>query len=73
MVHEGQKRVTRIVKLKKRMRKEGLYVEYYEPKLGDFVVDVMVSNYQNNLDVDIEAELLGTILKKKCFLYMTKR
>ncbi|CAK9180607.1 unnamed protein product [Ilex paraguariensis] len=40
-------------------------VEYYEPKLGDFVVGVVVSGSENKLDVNVGADLLGTMLTKE--------
>ncbi|KAL6549101.1 hypothetical protein OROHE_008946 [Orobanche hederae] len=39
-------------------------VEYYEPKAGDFVVGVVVSGNENKLDVNVGADLLGTMLTK---------
>ncbi|KAL8134201.1 protein PIGMENT DEFECTIVE 338, chloroplastic-like isoform X2 [Apium graveolens] len=44
---------------------EKVLVEYYEPKAGDFVVGVVVSGNEHKLDVNIGADLLGTILKKE--------
>lgn len=44
---------------------EKVSVEYYEPKAGDFVVGVVVSGNENKLDVNIGADLLGTMLKKE--------
>lgn len=40
-------------------------VEYYEPKAGDFVVGVVVSGNENKLDVNVGADLLGTMLTKE--------
>ncbi|KAL5560274.1 hypothetical protein UlMin_036485 [Ulmus minor] len=40
-------------------------VEYYEPKPGDFVVGVVVSGNENKLDVNVGANLLGTMLTKE--------
>uniref|UniRef100_A0A7N0UCD9 S1 motif domain-containing protein n=1 Tax=Kalanchoe fedtschenkoi TaxID=63787 RepID=A0A7N0UCD9_KALFE len=40
-------------------------VEYFEPKPGDFVVGVVVSGNENKLDVNIGADLLGTMLTKE--------
>jgi small subunit ribosomal protein S1 len=40
-------------------------VEYYEPKHGDFVVGVVVSGNENKLDVNVGADLLGTMLTKE--------
>ncbi|KAK8567091.1 hypothetical protein V6N13_110168 [Hibiscus sabdariffa] len=39
-------------------------VEYYEPKPGDFVVGVVVSGNENKLDVNVGADMLGTMLTK---------
>ncbi|KAJ4847501.1 hypothetical protein Tsubulata_012248 [Turnera subulata] len=40
-------------------------VEYYEPKPGDLVVGVVVSGNANKIDVNIGADLLGTMLTKE--------
>lgn len=40
-------------------------VEYYEPKPGDFVIGVVVSGNDNKLDVNVGADLLGTMLTKE--------
>ena len=40
-------------------------VEYYEPKPGDFVMGVVVSGNENKLDVNVGADLLGTMLTKE--------
>lgn len=40
-------------------------VEYYEPKQGDFVVGVVVSGNENKLDVNVGADMLGTMLTKE--------
>ncbi|XP_042483631.1 protein PIGMENT DEFECTIVE 338, chloroplastic-like [Macadamia integrifolia] len=40
-------------------------VNYYEPKPGDLVVGVVVSGNENKLDVNIGADLLGTMLTKE--------
>ncbi|GAB2270276.1 hypothetical protein Dimus_005181 [Dionaea muscipula] len=40
-------------------------VEYYEPKPGDFVVGVVVYGNENKLDINVAADLLGTMLKKE--------
>ena len=40
-------------------------VDYYNPKPGDFVVGVVVSGNENKLDVNIGADLLGTMLTKE--------
>ncbi|XP_048332064.1 protein PIGMENT DEFECTIVE 338, chloroplastic [Ziziphus jujuba] len=42
-----------------------VHVEYYEPKPGDFVVGVVVSGNENKLDVNVGADLLGTMLTKE--------
>ncbi|XP_030550979.1 protein PIGMENT DEFECTIVE 338, chloroplastic isoform X1 [Rhodamnia argentea] len=44
---------------------EKVSVEYYEPKQGDFVVGVVVSGNENRLDVNVGADLLGTMLTKE--------
>ncbi|KAF7128029.1 hypothetical protein RHSIM_Rhsim11G0088600 [Rhododendron simsii] len=50
-------------------RKEGtnkkVRVEYYDPKPGDFAVGVVVSGNENRLDVNVGADLLGTMLTKE--------
>lgn len=40
-------------------------VDYYEPKPGDFVVGVVVSGNENKLDLNVGADLLGTMLTKE--------
>ncbi|CAA2966051.1 30S ribosomal S1 homolog A [Olea europaea subsp. europaea] len=40
-------------------------VEYYDPKPGDSVVGVVVSGNENKLDVNVGADLLGTMLTKE--------
>ncbi|KAL2467946.1 Nucleic acid-binding proteins superfamily [Forsythia ovata] len=40
-------------------------IEYYEPKPGDLVVGVVVSGNENKLDVNVGADLLGTMLTKE--------
>ncbi|XP_010535131.1 PREDICTED: uncharacterized protein LOC104810492 isoform X2 [Tarenaya hassleriana] len=40
-------------------------VEYYDPKPGEFVVGVVVSGNENKLDVNIGADMLGTMLTKE--------
>ncbi|KAI3465427.1 hypothetical protein Pfo_022090 [Paulownia fortunei] len=45
--------------------KEKVSVEYYEPKPGDLVVGVVVSGNENKLDVNVGADLLGTMLTKE--------
>ncbi|KAG7016396.1 30S ribosomal protein S1, chloroplastic [Cucurbita argyrosperma subsp. argyrosperma] len=42
-----------------------LNVEYYEPKPGDIVVGVVVSGNENKLDINVGADLLGTMLTKE--------
>ncbi|XP_050367033.1 protein PIGMENT DEFECTIVE 338, chloroplastic [Argentina anserina] len=44
---------------------EKVKVEYYEPKPGDFVVGVVVSGNENKLDVNVGADVLGTMLTKE--------
>ncbi|KMT19650.1 hypothetical protein BVRB_1g010370 [Beta vulgaris subsp. vulgaris] len=44
---------------------EKVVVEYYEPKPGDFVVGVVISGNENKLDVNVGADLLGTMLTKE--------
>ncbi|KAL0440355.1 UNVERIFIED_CONTAM: protein PIGMENT defective, chloroplastic [Sesamum latifolium] len=44
---------------------EKISVEYYEPKPGDLVVGVVVSGNENKLDVNVGADLLGTMLTKE--------
>ncbi|KAM0932668.1 putative nucleic acid-binding, RNA-binding domain, S1 [Dioscorea sansibarensis] len=40
-------------------------VEYYDPKPGDFVVGVVVSGNESKLDVNVGADMLGTMLTKE--------
>lgn len=40
-------------------------VHYYEPKPGDLVVGVVVSGNENKLDLNVGADLLGTMLTKE--------
>lgn len=42
-----------------------LNVEYYEPKPGDVVVGVVVSGNENKIDINVGADLLGTMLTKE--------
>ncbi|XP_071711428.1 protein PIGMENT DEFECTIVE 338, chloroplastic [Rutidosis leptorrhynchoides] len=42
-----------------------VFVEYYDPQPGDFVVGVVVSGNEYKLDVNIGADLLGTMLTKE--------
>ncbi|KAI4346551.1 hypothetical protein L6164_007439 [Bauhinia variegata] len=44
---------------------EKVNVEYYEPKPGDSVVGIVVSGNENKLDVNVGADLLGTMLTKE--------
>ncbi|KAL9245123.1 hypothetical protein vseg_018810 [Gypsophila vaccaria] len=44
---------------------EKIAVEYYEPKPGDFVVGVVVSGNENKLDVNVGADMMGTMLTKE--------
>ncbi|XP_019413070.1 PREDICTED: uncharacterized protein LOC109325266 isoform X2 [Lupinus angustifolius] len=46
-------------------RDKKVNVEYYEPKPGDFVVGVVVSGNEDKLNVNVGAELLGTMLTKE--------
>ncbi|CAN1787378.1 Protein PIGMENT DEFECTIVE 338, chloroplastic [Linum perenne] len=46
-------------------QKKKINVEYYDPKSGEFVVGVVVSGNENKLDVNIGADLLGTMLTKE--------
>ncbi|XP_008808571.2 protein PIGMENT DEFECTIVE 338, chloroplastic isoform X1 [Phoenix dactylifera] len=43
----------------------GVRIQYYDPKPGDFVVGVVVSGNENKLDVNIGADMLGTMLTKE--------
>ncbi|CAL9185122.1 unnamed protein product [Musa hybrid cultivar] len=45
--------------------KERVEVQYYEPKPGDLVVGVVVSGNENRLDVNVGADMLGTMLTKE--------
>ncbi|KAK8949150.1 hypothetical protein KSP39_PZI006211 [Platanthera zijinensis] len=40
-------------------------LEYYEPKPGDFVVGVVVAGNDRKIDVDVGADLLGSMLTKE--------
>lgn len=40
-------------------------VEYYDPKPGDFVVGVVVAGNEHKLDINVGADLLGTMLTKE--------
>ncbi|KAI7994767.1 hypothetical protein LOK49_LG11G00751 [Camellia lanceoleosa] len=40
-------------------------IEYYDLKPGDFAVGVVVSGNENKLDVNVGADLLGTMLTKE--------
>ncbi|XP_051139855.1 protein PIGMENT DEFECTIVE 338, chloroplastic [Andrographis paniculata] len=48
----------------KEEEREEISVEYYEPQAGDFVVGVVVSGNENKLDVNVGADMLGTMLTK---------
>ncbi|PKU71411.1 30S ribosomal protein S1, chloroplastic [Dendrobium catenatum] len=45
--------------------KKRIGVEYYDPKPGDFVVGVVVSGNANKIDVNVGADMLGTMLTKE--------
>ncbi|KAK4483976.1 hypothetical protein RD792_011187 [Penstemon davidsonii] len=45
--------------------KEKVSVEYYEPKPGDLVLGVVVSGNENKLDLNVGADMLGTMLTKE--------
>ncbi|KAK9740970.1 hypothetical protein RND81_03G073700 [Saponaria officinalis] len=49
-----------------------IIVEYYEPKPGDLVVGVVVSGNENKLDVNVGADLLGTMLTKEVLPFYNK-
>ncbi|KAK4777916.1 hypothetical protein SAY87_018103 [Trapa incisa] len=40
-------------------------VDYYDPKPGDFVMGVVVSGNENKLDINVGADMLGTMLTKE--------
>ncbi|EPS65242.1 hypothetical protein M569_09535, partial [Genlisea aurea] len=44
---------------------EKVAVDYYEPKAGDLVMGVVVSGNENKLDVNVGADMLGTMLTKE--------
>lgn len=44
---------------------ENVGVEYYDPKAGDLVVGVVISGNENKLDVNVGADMLGTLLTKE--------
>ncbi|WOL00345.1 hypothetical protein Cni_G09058 [Canna indica] len=46
-------------------KEERVSVQYYEPKPGDLVVGVVVSGNEYRLDVNVGADLLGTMLTKE--------
>lgn len=48
-----------------KVEEDKVSVEYYEPKPGDFVIGVVVSGNENKLDVNVAADLLGTMLTKE--------
>jgi small subunit ribosomal protein S1 len=54
-----------VEKEKEKEEDKKVNVEYYEPKPGDFVVGVVVSGNENKLDVNVGADLLGTMLTKE--------
>ncbi|OVA08120.1 Ribosomal protein S1 [Macleaya cordata] len=65
---EKAKEKEEVVEEEERREKDELKevsVEYYDPKPGDFVVGVVVSGNENKLDVNIGADLLGTMLTKE--------
>ncbi|KAL8172436.1 hypothetical protein V2J09_024240, partial [Rumex salicifolius] len=47
-------------------------VEYYDPKPGDLVVGVVVYGNENKLDVNVGADLLGTMLTKEVLPFYSK-
>ncbi|KAK4753872.1 hypothetical protein SAY87_001976 [Trapa incisa] len=47
-------------------------VEYYDPKPGDLVVGVVVSGNENKLDVNIGADLLGSMLTKELMPFYSR-
>ncbi|XP_074280205.1 protein PIGMENT DEFECTIVE 338, chloroplastic-like [Silene latifolia] len=53
------------VSAKREMVSEKIIVEYYEPKPGDLVIGVVVSGNENKLDINVGADLLGTMLTKE--------
>ncbi|KAL9255734.1 pigment defective 338, chlorplastic [Drosera capensis] len=60
-------------KLEKKGSENGkVLVEYYEPKAGDFVVGVVVYGNENKLDVNVGADMLGTMLKKEVLPFYEK-
>lgn len=46
-------------------QRENVSAEYYDPKAGDFAVGVVVSGNENRLDINVGADLLGTMLTKE--------
>ncbi|XXG48842.1 hypothetical protein AAC387_Pa02g3177 [Persea americana] len=54
----------RVIEEEKELKEE-VKMEYYEPEPGDFVVGVVVSGNENRLDVNVGADLLGTMLTKE--------
>lgn len=48
-----------------KVEEDNVSVEYYDPKPGDFVIGVVVSGNENKLDVNVGADLLGTMLTKE--------
>ncbi|XP_042461734.1 protein PIGMENT DEFECTIVE 338, chloroplastic-like [Zingiber officinale] len=49
----------------KEEEKETVSVQYYDPKPGDLVVGVVVSGNDKRLDVNVGADMLGTMLTKE--------
>lgn len=51
---------------------ERFIVEYYDFKLGEFVVGVVVLGNENKFDVSIGVDMLGIMLMKEIFLLYDK-
>lgn len=49
----------------KLLERKRIEVQYYEPKPGDLVVGVVVSGNDNKVDVNVGADILGTMLTKE--------
>ncbi|KAM7280519.1 hypothetical protein ACFE04_007653 [Oxalis oulophora] len=62
---EAGVRIDEIESKNEKKRSEMIGVEYYEPKPGDHVVGVVVSGNESKLDVNIGADLLGSMLTKE--------
>ncbi|MCL7022934.1 hypothetical protein MKW94_022912 [Papaver nudicaule] len=60
-----EKEEEEVKKKNEELKKKEVSIEYYDPKPGDFVVGVVVSGNENKLDVNIGADLLGTMLTKE--------